>query len=319
MDAFSLDKKTVLTLPEKLLYGWMVATSVAHIYFNTLGTVSELWVAAIHFGCFGLLCAFRIGKDNAPSHTLQKCIDSVLAILAVFSAAYLILFESALYDRGVTFTALDWFFSLAAVLVILELARRVTGWFIPCLILLSLSYVVWWGRYMPGVFQFSGLSLETLLFRSYYSPEGMFGQIAQISWSFVFMFILFGAFLLNSGAGDFIINLARSAAGRFVGGPGLVAVFGSGLMGSVSGSSVANTASTGVITIPLMKKAGFPGRFAAGVEAAASTGGQLMPPVMGAGAFIMVAYTGVSYAEIMAAALFPAILYFLFCRLFCSN
>ena len=282
MDAFSLNNKNGMTLPEKLLYGWMVATSVAHIYFNTLGTVSELWVAAIHFGSFGLLCAFRVGKDKLTGPKWQKSVDAVLALLAVSSAIYLISFESALYDRGVKFTVFDWFFSLSAVLVVLELARRVTGWFIPCLILLSLTYVVWWGKYMPGVFQFSGLSLETLLFRSYFSPEGMFGQIAQISWSFVFIFILFGAFLLNSGAGDFIINLARSAAGRFVGGPGLVAVFGSGLMGSVSGSSVANTASTGVITIPLMKKAGFPGRFAAGVEAAASTGGQLMPPVMGA-------------------------------------
>ena len=125
------------------------------------------------------------------------------------------------------------------------------------------------------------------------------------------MFILFGAFLVKSGAGDFIIELSRCAAGRFVGGPGFVAVLGSGLMGSVSGSSVANTVSTGVITIPLMRKAGFPAKFAAGVEAAASTGGQLMPPVMGAGAFIMASYTQIPYVDIIAIAALPALLYFM--------
>ncbi|MCK7545578.1 TRAP transporter fused permease subunit [Marinobacter bryozoorum] len=130
------------------------------------------------------------------------------------------------------------------------------------------------------------------------------------------MFILFGAFLVKSGAGDFIIDLARCAAGRFVGGPGFVAVFSSGLMGSVSGSSVANTVSTGVITIPLMRKAGFPARFAGGVEAAASTGGQLMPPVMGAGAFIMASYTQVSYLTIIGVAALPALLYFLSVAMF---
>jgi TRAP transporter 4TM/12TM fusion protein len=125
------------------------------------------------------------------------------------------------------------------------------------------------------------------------------------------MFILFGAFLVRSGAGEFIIDLARCVAGRFVGGPGLVAVLGSGLMGSISGSAVANTVSTGVITIPLMKRAGFDARFAAGIEAAASTGGQLMPPIMGAGAFIMSSYTQIPYLDIVAVSALPAILYFL--------
>ncbi|MBQ0757847.1 MAG: TRAP transporter fused permease subunit, partial [Amphritea sp.] len=182
---------------------------------------------------------------------------------------------------------------------------------IPCMILVALTYVFWWGQYVDGIFGFPGLSLETLLFRSYFSSEGMFGQIARISWTYVFMFILFGAFLVKSGAGDFIIELSRCAAGRMVGGPGFVAVLGSGLMGSVSGSSVANTVSTGVITIPLMQKAGFPARFAAGVEAAASTGGQLMPPVMGAGAFIMASYTQIPYVDVIAVAALPALLYFL--------
>jgi TRAP transporter 4TM/12TM fusion protein len=139
----------------------------------------------------------------------------------------------------------------------------------------------------------------------------MFGMVANISSTFVFMFILFGAFLLKSGAGDFIVRVAQSVAGRYQGGAGHVAVVGSGLMGSVSGSAVATTVSTGVITIPMMIRSGFTPRFAAGVEAAASTGGQLMPPVMGAGAFVMSSYTQIPYLTIIAVSVLPALLYFL--------
>jgi TRAP-type uncharacterized transport system fused permease subunit len=133
----------------------------------------------------------------------------------------------------------------------LEFTRRTTGLIIPILIILALTYVGWWGQHISGVFRFGGLSPETILFRSIYGDDGIFGTIASISSSFVFMFILFGAFLLRSGGGDFVIDLARTVAGRLTGGPGFVAVFASGLTGTISGSAVANTASTGVITIPL--------------------------------------------------------------------
>jgi TRAP transporter 4TM/12TM fusion protein len=235
----------------------------------------------------------------------------VLGLAAVACAAYLIGFEDDLYARGMAFDAWDWLFSALAVLLAMEFTRRATGWTIPLLILVALAYVVWWGRYLDGVFRFPGLSPETMLFRAYFGGDGLFGPIARISWSYVFMFILFGAFLTHSGAGDFIIRLARAVAGRLVGGPGLVAVVGSGLMGSVSGAAIANTVSTGVVAIPLMKRAGYPPRFAAAVEAAASTGGQLMPPVMGAGAFVMAAYTQIPYTHIVAVATLPALLYFL--------
>ncbi|WP_290702434.1 TRAP transporter fused permease subunit [Amphritea sp.] len=298
----------------RFIYWAGVVFALVHIYFNTLSTVSELWVSAIHFGGFALLCALMVPmvrcKTDAGRH-LTLLLDILLGSAAVFCAIYLIGFEDALYERGVKFAQLDWVFSICAIFISLEMARRTTGWFIPCMILVALTYVFWWGQYVDGIFGFPGLSLETLLFRSYFSSEGMFGQIARISWTYVFMFILFGAFLVKSGAGDFIIELSRCAAGRMVGGPGFVAVLGSGLMGSVSGSSVANTVSTGVITIPLMQKAGFPARFAAGVEAAASTGGQLMPPVMGAGAFIMASYTQIPYVDVIAVAALPALLYFL--------
>ncbi|WP_244613071.1 TRAP transporter permease [Modicisalibacter radicis] len=303
----------------RVLFAFAIVTAVAHLYFNTFSTLSTLWTSAMHFGLFGALCALSVPLARPQGTGAKRAIlavDVLLAVAAIGCALYLMAFEDALYDRGVTFIASDWVVSILAVGLILEFARRTTGWFIPVLCLIALTYVAWWGRYVDGIFNFPGLSWETVLFRSYLGGEGMLGSIARISWSYVFMFIMFGAFLVKSGAGDFIIDLARCAAGRFVGGPGFVAVFSSGLMGSVSGSAVANTVSTGVITIPLMRKAGFPARFAAGVEASASTGGQLMPPVMGAGAFIMASYTQVSYLTIIGVAALPALLYFLSVAMF---
>lgn len=314
LKSLELTQRPEQSLTGRFIYWAGVVFALLHIYFNTLGTWSELYVSAIHFGGFAMICALMVPMIKQGSATQQKIalvLDILLGLAAIICALYLIGFEDALYDRGVKFAQWDWVFSVCAIFIALEMARRTTGWFIPCLILTALTYVFWWGPYIDGIFGFAGLSLETLLYRSYFSSEGMFGQIARISWTYVFMFILFGAFLVKSGAGDFIIELSRCAAGRFVGGPGFVAVLGSGLMGSVSGSSVANTVSTGVITIPLMRKAGFPARFSAGVEAAASTGGQLMPPVMGAGAFIMASYTQISYLDIIAIAALPALLYFL--------
>lgn len=299
---------------------WLaVATSLVHLYFNTLSTLSELWTSALHFGLFGLICTLTTPMVKTASPGAQRWVlgvDVVLGLLALGCAFYLMLFEDALYQRGYTFNTPDWIVSILAVVLVLEFARRTVGWFIPVLCVIALTYVAWWGQYVDGIFNFPGLSWETVLYRAYIGGQGMLGSIARISWTYVFMFILFGAFLVKSGAGEFIIELARCAAGRFVGGPGLVAVFASGLMGSVSGSSVANTVSTGVITIPLMRKSGFPARFAAGVEAAASTGGQLMPPVMGAGAFIMASYTQVSYVTIIGVATLPALLYFLSVAMF---
>jgi len=290
-----------------------VAFALFHVYNNWFTSVSELWFAAIHFGGFGALCAISFHNDQRQDdcHWLQHAVDTTLALLAIAVAAYLVLFEQALYTRESEFIASDYFFAATAILLAIEFARRTGGWFIPALIVVCLSYILFLGRYVPGVFAFPGLSMETVLYRNFWSGDGMFGMIANISATFVFMFILFGAFLLKSGAGEFIVNLARSLAGRYQGGAGHVAVVGSGLMGSVSGSAVATTVSTGVITIPMMVRAGFQPRFAAGVTAAASTGGQLMPPVMGAGAFVMSSYTQIPYLQIIAVAVLPAALYFL--------
>ncbi|MBL4819889.1 MAG: TRAP transporter fused permease subunit [Gammaproteobacteria bacterium] len=283
-----------------------------HIYCNVFASISELWLSAIHFGGFGALCVLMANEtEEVQKDKFRYWSNVLLAVLAVSVSAYLILFETALYDREAEFILSDYIFAAIAVLLAIEFTRRTTGWFMPVLVILSLSYILFLGRYVSGVFSFPGLSIETVLYRSYFSSEGMFGLTANISSTFVFMFIIFGSFLLYSGAGDFIVSLARCLAGRFTGGAGIVAIVGSGLMGSVTGSAVANTVSTGVITIPMMKKSGFGGQFSAGVEAASSTGGALMPPVMGAGAFVLASYTQISYLTIISVSILPAILYFL--------
>ncbi len=291
-----------------------VVISIAHIYFNTIGTVPELTVSALHWGGLGLMCAliYPMSRTLSLRHpNVTLALDGILGLILLACAIYATWAAVAIFDRGVRMITADWAVGIIGIALALEMARRASGLVIPILSLIALGYMAWWGSLIGGVFNFPGLTLETTLFRAYFEVAGIFGPIARISSTFVFMFILFGAFLLRSGAGDFVIDMARSVAGRFTGGPGLVAVMGSALTGTISGSAVANTVSTGVITIPLMKKVGFPPRFAAGVEAAASTGGQIMPPIMGAGAFVMASYTQIPYLTIAAVATLPAIMYFL--------
>ncbi len=295
--------------PSRLLVILGVAVSLMHLWFNVLTVLSPLWQNSLHFAGFALMAALVYPLRRNPT-PVWLSLDILLGLLAAGSAIYLIAMEDAIYARGVRMVPAEWAAGIILILCALEFTRRVAGWFIPVLIIAALSYIGWWGQEISGVFKFAGLSTETILFRSIYGDDALFGTIAGISSSYVFMFILFGAFLLRSGAGEFVIDLARAVAGRMVGGPGLVAVMASGLMGTISGSAVANTASTGVITIPLMKRAGFPAKFAAGVEAASSTGGQLMPPIMGAGAFVMATYTQISYNTIVVVSILPAILYF---------
>lgn len=298
---------------DKVIYTLGIGVSLLHIYFNIIDVLPGLWQNSLHYSGFVILCAlvFPLGRTKGDKRsTTLLYLDIVLGLLAATAAIYMISMEDAIYARGVRLSTQEWIAGTILIISAIEFTRRTTGWIIPILIILALTYVGWWGSLLSGVFSFSGLSAETILFRSVYGDDGLFGNIARISSSFVFMFILFGAFLLRSGAGDFVINLARSIAGKTIGGPGLVAVFASGLTGTISGSAVANTASTGVITIPLMKKAGFNPKFAAGVEASASTGGQLMPPIMGAGAFVMASYTQIPYTTIVMVSILPAVLYF---------
>ena len=303
------------------LHGWWrrsvtafaVLISLAHLYFAFVGGVGELMRNALHFAGFVILCAVYfpiLDRRGIKASRAWLWGDFAFGLAVALAALHLALSESAIYDRGVRLAPQDWLAAVVVIVGAVEFTRRTTGLIIPVLIVAAITYVAWWGQYVGGVFRFAGLSWETVLFRSIYGDDALFGTIARISSTYVFLFIIFGAFLLRSGAGEFVIDLARAVAGRLVGGPGLVAVVASGLTGTISGSVVANTASTGVITIPLMKRNGYPPAFAGGVEAAASTGGQLMPPIMGAGAFVMASYTQISYEVIIAAALLPALLYF---------
>jgi TRAP transporter 4TM/12TM fusion protein len=291
---------------------WIAAGVAAfHIWANTFGDLSDLWRNALHLGFLGFL-GFMLytGVKKKEPHKGILILNAILSVVLLSTSVYLILFEEALHNRNEVPVFADLIFAGMAVLLAIELARRTSGYVIPALALVFLSYVLWWGRHIEGIFSFRGMNLSRVLYRMFFTDEGLFGMIATISSTYVFMFIVFAAFLMKSGGGDFIIKLSRILTRKIIGGPGIVAVLASGLMGTISGSAVANTVSTGSITIPMMKKAGFNARFAAAVETASSTGGQLMPPIMGAGAFIMAQWTQIPYATIIGVALFPAVLYF---------
>ncbi len=285
-------------LASRALTALAVFLSLAHMFLAIFPWLSELDRNIFHFAGFALLAAILYPMSRSRAWMQSRAalaIDVGIGVVTVLAAIHLAFAEDAIYARGVRLSPLDWAACIAVILGAVELPRRSAGIVIPILIILSLTYVTTWGSWIGGVFSFPGLSTETVLFRSIYGDDALFGTIARISSTYVFLFIIFGAFLIQSGAGEFVIDLARTIAGKTVGGPGLVAVVASGLTGTISGSAIANTASTGVITIPLMKRAGYQPKFAAGVEAAASTGGQLMPPIMGAGAFVMASFTQIPY------------------------
>jgi len=294
---------------ERIVFWACVTVSVYHLWANTFGVLPELQRNAIHFGLL-LFIAYLLYPPVRDRSGLL-ILDYGLAALSAGIALYLILFEAALHERNQVPIATDLIAAAIAILLLLEITRRTTGWFIPTLATLFLTYATVWGNYVGGMWRFPGVSLERILYRMYFAPDGIFGTIATVSSTFVALFVLFGAFLIRSGAGDFILRVALSLLGQTVGGPAKMAVCASGLLGSISGSAVANTVGSGSLTIPMMKRTGFKPEFAAAVEASASTGGQLMPPIMGAGAFIMSQWTQIPYLTIVAVSFIPALMYFL--------
>lgn len=291
---------------------WHIATN---IWLNEPGK----WQNAIHFAGFAFLAAMTITPfGKYANKKWAVALDLIYGLLIVAAACWVAYAENGVYERTLAvtgqswqFTWVDWAAGGLLIFAALDLSRRVSGWVIPILIILSLSYILFLGSYLPGVFRAASLPANDVLFRTLYNDEGMFGILASISATNITLFMIFGGFLVASGASDFVIELSKVVAGRIRGGAAFVAVLSSALTGTISGSAIANTASTGVITIPLMKSNGFRPKFAAGVEAAASTGGQLMPPIMGAGAFVMASYTSIPYATIVSVSIIPAFLYFL--------
>ena len=295
---------------QSLIYWLAIATSLFHLWVNTFGTIGEFWRNSLHLGLLGTI-GFLIYPLRPKRPTCwSTIIDICLSVSIFITSIYFILAENDLIKRNLELTLADSIVSIVAIILTLELARRTSGMVIPLLGMFFISYILWWGQLIDGPFYFRGMRLTRVLYRMCFTDEGLFGITTSISSTSVFMFILFASFLLKSGGTDFIIKLSKALTRNIAGGSGLVAVIASGLMGTISGSAIANTVSTGSITIPMMKRAGFKADFAAGVETAASVGGQLMPPVMGAGAFIMSQWTGLPYQTIIGVAFLPAIMYF---------
>jgi len=290
------------------LFVYAIFISLFHFYINIWNGISDLWFNAAHFSFLASLGFLTLGKKDSEEIGATQILLAVLVLIPFF---YMVGFEESLYaEANGNMRLSDIVVGVLAIILAIEIVRRTTGLIIPALMLISIGYLLYFGKFLSGVFAFAGMTPERFVYRIYFTGEGLFGQIATISSTYVFMFILFAAFLLKSGAGDFIVDLSRVMTSRFRGGAGHVAVFSSALMGTISGSAVANTVSTGSITIPMMKKNGFKPIFAAAVETAASTGGQIMPPIMGAGAFIMAQMTRIPFVTIVLVSILPAILYF---------
>jgi TRAP transporter 4TM/12TM fusion protein len=243
--------------------------------------------------------------------------DFILMILGVASALYL-----GLAWRGVPMLGIDeqtfrmgnpnnydMFFGTCLIVLVLDIARRTLGWILPGIICIFIAYALF-GPWFPGVLQHPGVRVRTFVSSMYFPQEGIFGVTLWVVSTIVFHFVLFGVIAQRTGLGQLFIDNATILAGRYTGGPAKVSVVSSAFFGTISGSSVANTVSTGALTIPNMKRLGYPGHFAGGVEAASSAGGQITPPIMGAAAFIMAEFLEVPYTTIVIAAIFPAILHY---------
>ncbi len=282
--------------------------SLFYIYTARFGVISPQVSRGIYVGgsFFLVFLVFPADKKNKRI----AWYDYVCSVLALASVVYFIVkFPEMAYRAGIA-TGSDIFFGLIAIALSLEATRRVTGDTLALITAVFLGYI-FAGPFFPGILAHRGVSISRAVSFLYSSLYGIFGGVAQTFATYVFLFIIFGVFMEKSGAGEFFIDLALCFTGRTRGGPAKAAVVSSGLMGTISGSAVANVVTTGTFTIPLMKKIGYPPHIAAAVETVASSGGAIVPPIMGAGAFIMSEFTGIPYWDIAKASIFPAFLFYL--------
>lgn len=294
-----------------------VAAALFHMYSAGVSPFTALVQRPVHLALMATLGFLGVGvqkrarEDGSESlfTRMGGALGWLLAALTVASCVYLVMENRELVARSGQPTSLDLIFGGLAIVLVLELARRATGWGLVTICLLALAYGLS-GPYLPGLLAHRGYPATRLIEHIYLSTEGLWGVPLGVSADFVYLFVLFGAVLDVAGGGALLIALANRVAGRTRGGPAKTAAVASALMGSLSGSAVANVVTTGTFTIPLMKRAGFKPYFAAAIESAASTGGQLMPPVMGAGAFILATWTNIAYLDVALAATIPALLYY---------
>ena len=293
-----------------IINGICILFAAFQLYTATFGILDAHLQRAIHL-TFGFLLIFLLYPTRQSwSKTKMNPIDVLFALAGACSAMYIVYNYNELVLRAGMNTETDFIVALIGTVLVFEAARRVVGWPMIIVALVFLLYA-FFGPYVPGIMAHRGVGLEEMFDHLFFTTEGIFGTPMGVSSTFIYLFILFGAYLEATGLGKFFIDLANAIAGWAAGGPAKVAVLSSGLMGTVSGSSVGNVAGTGSFTIPMMKKLGYRPAFAGAVEAAASTGGQLMPPVMGAAAFLMAEFVGVPYFDVVKAAVIPAMLYYI--------
>ena len=315
-------EKASSTRVEKAL-GMVIAVtgvflSLFELYVAGVGAMTAMKHRSVFLAC--ILVITFLSKPLYPQARKDRfnpalVVDLLLAALSVAVASYIFIDLDGIYMRQGDWSPWDVAVGIVSVLLVLEATRRVIGWMLMFIGIAFLLYG-YFGIYMPDLLIHRGYSVERMATTLSLTTEGVLGLPLGVAATFVFIFILFGAFLEKTGGGNFFIDLAYSITGKYSGGPAKTAVVASGFMGSVSGSAVANVVSTGAFTIPMMKKIGYKPHVAGAIEAAASTGGQLMPPIMGAGAFLMAELTNTSYLHIIKVALIPAVLYYLTVVLF---
>jgi TRAP transporter 4TM/12TM fusion protein len=283
--------------------------SVFLVVFYSWAAVIQPMATQYHRGVYVIITYVLVFLLYKAKTKIGRVIDYLLILLSAISIGYWIfMFEVINYRTGAE-TQIDMVFAIIGVLIGIELARRVVGSVFVILGTIMLLYGVY-GHMAPDLVSHAGAPFTELCVSIFYKSDGVFGIMANVLATYVILFVLFGSFLEKCGAQKFFIDWPLAAVGHKIGGPGKVSVIASGLFGSISGSAIANTVSTGMFTIPMMKKAGFRPHVAGAIEPAASIGGMFMPPIMGAGGFIMAELTGVPYSTIMLVAIFPALMYF---------
>ncbi|MBD8008441.1 MULTISPECIES: TRAP transporter permease [Acinetobacter] len=311
------DRESVTRNPINKSVRWFIAAlaisySLFHLYI-TFNPLPELIQRAAHVS-IGLALIFLLYPARQNSSRQKVAWTDWILVIASFASFFYLFkeYQAIMTTRGGIPNTMDIVFSIMTVGLVVEAARRVMGWILPILGLIFLSYpFVSHFDWMPDRLLTRPYTLSDIFGQMYLKTEGLYSSAIGASVTFIFLFILFGAFLAKSGMGKLFNDLAMALAGHKQGGPAKVAVISSGFMGSINGTAVANVVGTGSFTIPLMKKIGYHKNFAGAVEASASVGGQILPPVMGASAFIMAETTGVSYGTIALAAVLPALLYYL--------
>lgn len=300
----------------KITTGILLCFTLFQIYSAIFPSISPIFppvptqiLRMVHLGFVVVVAYLLYPATSKASREKIVWYDYILAALFFVVIAYYILNFDAIINRSGNYNSTDVIFGIIGTFLVMEACRRVVGWPIVIIAAVFLVYA-FFGKSMPGILTHRGYSIERIATHLFYTTEGIIGLPLGTSATYIFLFILFGAFLEKTGIGEFFIDAANAIAGFAAGGPAKVAVLTSALQGTISGSSVSNTVSTGSFTIPLMKSLGYRSEFAAAVEAAASTGGQIMPPIMGAAAFLIAETVGVSYSEVAKAAIIPALLYF---------